>query len=418
MKSKFYWTFRIETSRFGGVLGPSCDYVTDENREAWQRFVENKIRELMKPETMDLPEFKEYMAKVQEEKRKREEYNRREKELRIKHADERRRRSSMERPKITYIPRGLTVDYTEEYGRLLKQEVEFTPTCQEDFLYQRRLIERWYKKSVPQLIAMGRPDAAYGVSMALCRAIPQFVFRKNIKTMLDTQKPQLRKLVVGAFEGLVESVKAWNNETERRKVCDFLHTEAKRYKEWRGMTQTLVALVPSAAFEGEPKTVIREMSETEVYQERLRKQEEKRRMEAEKEARSIIPLNLDYETRIFNRRNISWDCDQIWHLMLEENKRIERIAEQGDYQEAALRFMQMTKSMCRHFVEDEHYNYFDDMYSPEYAIDDLINLFVGLDKDGKLPIDTKEYLDKAWLEIKETACYQDYGLPRKGIFEP
>lgn len=399
-------------------MGPSCDYVTDENREAWQRFVENKIRELMKPETMDLPEFNEYLAKVQEEKRKREEYERREKELRIRHADERRRRSSMERPKITYIPKELTVDYTEEYGRLLKQEVEFTPTCQEDFLYQRRLIERWYKKSVPQLIAMGRPDAAYGVSMALCKAIPQFVFREDIKTMLDTQKPQLRKLVVGAFEGLVESVKAWNNETERRKVCDFLHTEAIRYKGWRGMMQTLIAMVPSAAFEGEPKAVIREMSEAEVYQERLRKQEEKRRMEAEKEARSIIPLNPDYETRIFNRRNISWDCDQIWHLMLEENKGIERLAEQGDYQEAALRFMQMTKSMCRHFVEDEHYNYFDDMYSPEYAIDDLIDLFAGLDKAGKLPVETTEYLEKAWQEIKETECYQDYGLPRKGVFEP
>lgn len=418
MKTKYYWTFRIETSRFGGVLGPSCDYVTDENREAWQRFVENKIRELMKPETMDLPEFKEYLAKVQEEKRKREEYERREKELRIRHADERRRRSSMERPKITYIPKGLTVDYTEEYGRLLRQEVEFTPTCQEDFLYQRRLIERWYKKSVPQLIAMGRPDAAYGVSMALCKAIPQFVFREDIKTMLDTQKPQLRKLVVGAFEGLVESVKAWNNETERRKVCDFLHTEAIRYKGWRGMTQTLIAMVPSATFKGEPMAVTREMNEAEVYQERLRKLEEKRHMEAEKEARSLIPLNPDYEMRIFNSRNIGWDCDQIWHLKLEENKRIERLAEQGDYQEAALRFMQMTKSMCRHFVEDEHYNYFDDMYSPEYAIDDLIDLFVGLDKDGKLPIETKEYLGKAWLEIKDTECFQNYGLPRKGIFEP
>ena len=418
MKSKFYWTFRIETSRFDGVLGPSCDYVTDENREAWQRFVENKIRELMKPETMDLPEFKECLAKVQEEKRKREEYDRREKELRIKHADERRRRSSMERPKITYIPKGLTVDYTEEYGRLLKQEVEFTPTCQEDFLYQRRLIERWYKKSVPQLITMGRPDAAYGVSMALCKAIPQFVFREDIKVMLDTQRPQLRKLIIGAFEGLVESVKAWNNETERTKVCDFLHTEAIRYKEWRGMTQTLVALMPSAAFTGEPMAVTREMNETEVYQERLRKQEDKRRMEAEKEARSLIPLNPDYETRIFNSRNIGWDCDEIWHLMLEENKRIERLVEQGDYQEAALRFMQMTKSMCRHFVEDEHYNYFDDMYSPEYAIDDLIDLFAGLDKAGKLPVETKEYLEKAWQEIKETECYQDYGLPRKGIFEP
>ena len=378
--------------------------------------MENKIRELMKSETMDSLEFKECLAKVQEEKRKREEYERREKELRIRHADERRRRSSMERPKITYIPKGLTVDYTEEYGRLLKQEVEFTPTCQDDFLYQRRLIERWYKKSVPQLIAMGRPDAAYGVSMALCKAIPQFVFREDIKTMLDTQRPQLRKLIVGAFEGLVESVKAWNNETERRKVCDFLSMEAKRYKEWRGMTQTLMVLMPSAAFTGEPIAVTREMNETEVYQVRLRKQEEKRRMEAEKEVRSLIPLNADYEMRIFNSRNISWDCDQIWHLMLEENKRIERLAKQGDYQEAALRFMQMTKSMCRHFVEDEHYNYFDDMYSSEYAIDDLIDLFAGLDKVGKLPVETKEYLEKAWHEIKETECYQDYGLPRKGLF--
>ena len=40
-------------------MGPSCDYVTEENREAWQRFVENKINELMKPETMESPEFKE-----------------------------------------------------------------------------------------------------------------------------------------------------------------------------------------------------------------------------------------------------------------------------------------------------------------------------------------------------------------------
>ena len=419
MKEKYYWHFWLLTSCYGEMNSLACpDCVNEDNVEAWRRYVSAKISELMKDETMQEPEFQKILEQVKEEKRRREEYDRREKELRIKHANERRRRSSMERPKITYIPKGLTVDYTEEYGRLLKQEVEFTPTCQEDFLYQRRLIERWYKKSVPQLIAMGRPDAAYGGSMALCKAIPQFVFREDIKVMLDTQRPQLRKLIIGAFEGLVESVKAWNNETERRKVCDFLHTEAKRYKEWRGMTQTLVALRPSATFTGEPMAVTREMNETEVYQERLRKQKEKQRIEAEKEARSLIPLNPDYEMRIFNSRNIGLDCDQIWHLMLEENKRIERIAEQGDYHEAALRFMQMTKSMCRHFVEDEHYNYFDDMYSPEYAIDDLFDLFVGLDKDGKLPIETKEYLDKAWLEIKDTECFQNYGLPRKGIFEP
>ena len=157
-----------------------------------------------------------------------------------------------------------------------------------------------------------------------------------------------------------------------------------------------------------------EMNEVEGNQKFLRKQEEKKRMEAEKEARSIIPLNPDYENRIFNRNNIGWDCELIGYMMLEENKQIERLVEQGDYQEAALRFMQMTKSMCRHFVEDEHYNYFDDMYSPEYALGNLIDLFDGLDKAGKLPLETKEYLDKAWMEIKETECYQDYCLPRRG----
>lgn len=67
-KNKYYWTFQIETSRFGGVMRPSCDYVTDENREAWQRFVENKIREVMKPETMELLEFKECLKDVQDDK--------------------------------------------------------------------------------------------------------------------------------------------------------------------------------------------------------------------------------------------------------------------------------------------------------------------------------------------------------------
>ena len=137
--NKYYWTFRIESSRYYGEMEPgSLSIITDENREAWQRFIQNKINELMKPETMDSPEFKKCLMYVEEEKRKREEYERREKELRIKHADERRRRSSMERPKIAYIPKGLTVDYEKEYGRLIQQEVTFVPTVEDDFLYQLR----------------------------------------------------------------------------------------------------------------------------------------------------------------------------------------------------------------------------------------------------------------------------------------
>ena len=56
------------------------------------------------------------------------------------------------------------------------------------------------------------------------------------------------------------------------------------------------------------------------------------------------------------------------------------------------------------------------MYSPEYAIDDLIDFFNSLANEGKLPNETKEYLKKAWQEIMETECHHDYGLPRKGLF--
>ena len=415
MKSEYYWTFRIETSRFGCVMGPSCEYVTDENREAWQLFVEKKIREVMKPETMESPEFKECLEKVLDEKRKREEYSRREKELRIKHADERRRRSSMEKPKIAYIPKGLTVDYEKEYERLIRQEVTFVPTVEDDFLYQLRFLERWYKKSVPQLIELERPDAAYAVAVELCRQLPDFVFRRDIEGYLKPKKPRLRKLIEGAFSALVDSVKAWNNDEKRRWVNDFIFKQTKYYHDFRGLQKVMLQMIPSEPYVGEPVEVVREKSEEDLLLERKQKREEKLRLEAEKEARSVIPLNEDYETRIFASSNVGWDCDFISLLMHEEDERIKAMANRGEYQEAALRFMQLAKSMCRHFISDEHYCYFDDMYSPEYAIDNLVDFFNELEEEGKLPEDTKEFLKKAWQEIMETECHQSYGMLSKKL---
>ena len=101
--------------------------------------------------------------------------------------------------------------------------------------------------------------------------------------------------------------------------------------------------------------------------------------------------------------------------MHDENERIKALANRGEYQEAALRFMQLAKSMCRHFISDEHYCYFDDLDSPEYAIDDLVDFFNELANEGKLPDETKEYLKKAWQEIMETECHQSYGMLRKGL---
>ena len=416
MHTQYYWTFRIESSRYYGEKPPgNLDFITDENKEAWRRFIQNKISELMKPETMESPEFKECMETVQEERRKREEYDRRENELRIKHADERRRRSSMEKPKIAYIPKGLTVDYEKEYGRLIRQEVTFVPTVLDDFLYQLRFLERWYKKSVPQLIELKRPDAAFAVAVELCRQLPDFIFRRDIEEYLKPKKTRLRKLIEGAFLALVDSVKAWNNDEKRRWVNDFIFKQTKYYHDFRGLQKVMLQMRLSEPFVSEPIEVVREKSEEDLLLERKQKREELQRSEAEKEARSVVPLNEDYETRIFASSIVDWDCTTIWHLMLQENKRIEALANRGDYQTAALRFMQLTKSMCRHFISDEHYCYFDDMYSPEYAIDDLIDFFNGLADEGKLPNEVKEYLKKAWQEIMETECHQDYGMLSKNL---
>ena len=399
-------------------MEPSCDYVTDENREAWQRFVENKISEIMKPETMQLPKFKEFLGKVNKDKEWRRNQAIRAEQLRIKAADDRRRRASMEKPKIAYIPKGLTVDYEKEYGRLIRQEVTFVPTVEDDFLYQLRFLERWYKKSVPQLIELKRPDAAYAVAVELCRQLPDFVFRKDIEGYLKPKKPRLRKLIEGAFAALLDSVKAWNNEEKRRWVYDFIFKQTKYYHDFRDLQKVMQQMMPSETLIGEPVAVVREKSDEELLLERKLKKEEQQRLEAEKEAHSVIPLNEDYETKIFARSNVGWECDLISFLMHDENERIKALANRGEYQEAALRFMQLAKSMCRHFISDEHYCYFDDLYSPEYAIGYLVDFFNELANEGKLPDETKEYLKEAWQEIMESECRQSYGMLSKKLLYP
>lgn len=50
--------------------------------------------------------------------------------------------AKMERPRINYIPKGLSVDYEEEYSKYLMQEVSFEPRDNDDFMAQLRLLER------------------------------------------------------------------------------------------------------------------------------------------------------------------------------------------------------------------------------------------------------------------------------------
>ena len=133
------------------------------------------------------------------------------------------------------------------------------------------------------------------------------------------------------------------------------------------------------------------------------------------DASVLIPLNQDYESKIFNSRNITPDCRYIELLMYDENDNIKALAMQGNYFEAALRFLQLAKSMCIHFVTDEHCTFFDDSYGPEYALGDLTDFFQNLIDNGTLPENVRNFLLEGWKEIEHSECYQDYGIPTKGV---
>ena len=393
-----------------GVACPDC--VNESNHKVWRRFLDRAVRKLLRAETMETEEFRELLEEVREEEAQRLVWEKRAEKM----AEARRRRSCMARPKIDYVPKGLTVDLEEAYAEYFKQEVEFRPENKEDFLYMLRLLERWEKKSIPAVLAKGRPDAAYAIAMGLCEHLPLLIYREDIRDYLNDYKLRIGKLIYASFAALVDSVAAWNNEEKREEVFTYIFTHLSRFDGFKRVQNNIQMLAPSKKFTGEPVKIEREMNDEEERAakdaERRRREKERQILEAEKEAKSLIPLNKDYEQHIFNRRNVDWDCYSIWQLMLEENKNIEKLLAVGEYQAAALMFLQLTKSMCGHFVIDRHWEYFDDMYSPEYAIRDLTEEFEKLAKEGKLPEDVNVYLHEAWKEIEGMESCTDYGVPR------
>lgn len=67
----------------------------------------------------------------------------------------------------------------------------------------------------------------------------------------------------------------------------------------------------------------------------------------------MIQLNPRYE-EIFDPENIDQDCDRIAGLMSDEGEFIKEVLGAGLYKQAVTMYLQLLKSMCEHFEEDEH----------------------------------------------------------------
>ena len=121
----------------------------------------------------------------------------------------------------------------------------------------------------------------------------------------------------------------------------------------------------------------------------------------------MIQFNPQYEV-IFDSRNIYGHCNKIADEINDVVRmQIKEVLAVGMYKQAVTLYLQLLQSMVNHFVEDEHFCYFDDMYSPEYSLQWIYEDIMKYDIDEE----SRKLLDEGHEEIKQSECYQEYGLP-------
>ncbi len=124
----------------------------------------------------------------------------------------------------------------------------------------------------------------------------------------------------------------------------------------------------------------------------------------------LSPLKKEIET-IFSPSNIDQDCDTIAHLLCPYEEVISDKMSQGNYHDAFEIFLEILESLSYHFVKDEHFCYFDDMYSPDYTCAKILRTIIKEIKAGKVPVAEVAYLDGGMSKIAKMEAYEDYGSP-------
>ena len=122
------------------------------------------------------------------------------------------------------------------------------------------------------------------------------------------------------------------------------------------------------------------------------------------------PLKAEIET-VFNKRNIDEDCDTIANLLSPYRKKVHESISQGNYAKAVTILIEVLESLTYHFVEDEHYDYFDDMYSPDYVCQNMMEKVINAIESGIFPDAELQRLKDGLEKLKHTEAYEDYGTP-------
>ena len=66
--------------------------------------------------------------------------------------------------------------------------------------------------------------------------------------------------------------------------------------------------------------------------------------------------------------------------------------------------------MCRHFISDEHWSMFDDVYDPEYSCMSIVDTLNNAYRQGKFSQADLDFFHEAWKEIEKMEAVWNYGI--------
>lgn len=120
----------------------------------------------------------------------------------------------------------------------------------------------------------------------------------------------------------------------------------------------------------------------------------------------LTPLKAEIES-IFSKRNIDEDCYTIASLLSPYRKTVRELLNQNDYTIAVTILLEILESLTYYFVKDEHYDYFDDMYSHDYVCQDMMEAIISFIKSGNFPTEELQRLKDGLENLKHTEAYED-----------
>lgn len=111
-------------------------------------------------------------------------------------------------------------------------------------------------------------------------------------------------------------------------------------------------------------------------------------------------------------KSLDWECDRVGQLLFEYGETfIESALKDGMYFLAVKWYLQMLDSLTVHYIQDEHWTYYDDIYFPDQAVSHILEQFVPHIRLGKLMGEELKTLEDGIALIEQTEAYQNYCIP-------